>query len=140
MKRFMHYFIRFLCIGFICYLGSQYSISLKFIAQEKFYDKFFFMYSIAFPIIIGMLLKFPLLLKDIKQQKKWTFDWAKFLAIGIPTFLIVSFPAWIYTVWTYTSLGDYSVFMNLLNIATYTPFATIAGVVFGYCLLDVLKS
>lgn len=139
MKRFMYYFIWFLCIGFICYLGSQYYMSLKSIAQDKFDDKFFFVYSIAFPIIMGMLLKLPLLVKDIRRQKKWTFDWAKFLAIGVPTFFIGSSPAWIYTVWIYTPLVDYSAYMNLLNIVTYTPFATVAGVVFGYCLLDVLK-
>lgn len=139
MKRFTHYFVWFLCIGFICYLGNQYYLNLKYIAQEQFDDKLLFVYSTAFPIIIGMLLKLPLLVKDIKQQKQWTFDWPKFIAIGIPTFSIVSSPAWIYIIWTYTSLGDYSILMNVLNVVTYTPFATVAGVVFGYCLLDVLK-
>ncbi|WP_056832058.1 hypothetical protein [Psychrobacillus sp. FJAT-21963] len=89
MKRFMYYFVWVLFIGFICYLGSHYYMSLKSIAQETFDNKLFFIYSLVFPVIIGMLFKLPVLVKDIQQQKKWTFDWVKLLAIGAPTFFIV---------------------------------------------------
>ncbi|MCM3745187.1 hypothetical protein M3193_13690 [Sporosarcina luteola] len=139
MKRFMYYFVWVLFIGFICYLGSQYYMSLKFIAQETFDNKLFFMYSLVFPVIIGMLLKLPVLVKDIKQQKKWTFDWVKLLAIGAPTFFIVTSPVLIYLIWTYTSIGQHSIFQDYLIITISTPFTTAAGIVLGYCLLDILK-
>ncbi|MEK5068687.1 hypothetical protein [Sporosarcina sp. FSL K6-1508] len=49
-------------------------MSLKSVAQETLDNKLFFIYSLVFPVIIGMLLKLPVLAKDIKQQEKWTFD------------------------------------------------------------------
>ncbi len=139
MKRFMYYFVWVLFIGFICYLGSHYYMSLKSIAKETFDNKLFFIYSLIFPVIIGMLLKLPVLVKDIKQQKKWTFDWVKLLAIGTPTFFIVTSPVWIYLIWTYTSFGEHSIFTDLLRITSNTPFTTAAGIALGYCLLDILK-
>ena len=138
MKRFMYYFVWVLFIGFICYLGSQYHVSLKSISQETFDNKFF-IYSLVFPVIIGMLLKLPVLVKDIQQQKKWIIDWVKLLAIGAPTFFIVTSPVWIYLIWTYTSLGEHSIFTDFLRITISTPFTTAAGIVLGYCLLDILK-
>ncbi|WP_186673008.1 hypothetical protein [Sporosarcina sp. BP05] len=132
MKRFMYYFVWVFFIGFICYLGSLYYMSLKSIAQTTFDNKLFLIYSLVFPVIIGMLLKLPVLVKDIQQQKKWTFDWVKLLAIGAPTFFIVTSPIWIYT-----SFGEH--FSDYLRITISTPFATAAGIVLGYCLLDILK-
>ncbi|AOV07060.1 hypothetical protein [Sporosarcina ureilytica] len=139
MKRFMYYFVWVLFIGIISYLGSQYYLSLKSLAHGMFDSNLFIIYSLVFPVIIGMLLKLPGLIKDIKQQKKWTFDWVKLLAIGAPTFFIVTSPVWIYTIWTYTSLGKHSIFADFLRVTISTPFTTAAGIVLGYCLLDILK-
>jgi len=36
---------------------------------------------VVFPIIIGALLRLPC---EVKENKKWAFDWSKFIAIGLP--------------------------------------------------------
>jgi len=134
MKRFMYYFVWVLFIGFICYLGSQYYLNLKDLVQVTFHNTFFIIYSLVFPVMIGMLLKMPVLIKDIQQHRNWTFDWVKLLAVGAPAFFIVTYP-----IWTYTPFAEYLIFTDLFRIATSTPFTTVAGIVLGYCLLDILK-
>ncbi|WP_342598020.1 hypothetical protein MHB48_10360 [Psychrobacillus sp. FSL H8-0483] len=134
MKRFMYYFIWVLIIFIICYLGSQYYMRLKAIAESTFDYKGTLIFYFVFPILMGMLLKLPGLVKDIKQQKKWTFDWVKLLAIGTPTLYIATIP-----IWTYKSFGEHFLFADYFRITIFTPFITVAGIVLGYCLLDVLK-
>lgn len=97
-------------------------MSLKSIAQATFDNKLLFIYSLVFPVLIGMLFKLPVLLKDIQQQKKWTFDWVKLLAIGAPTFFIVTSP-----VWAYTSFGEHLIIADYLRKTISTPFT--AGIV-----------
>ncbi|MFF2755283.1 hypothetical protein ACFVR1_16205 [Psychrobacillus sp. NPDC058041] len=134
MKRFIYYFGWAIFIGFICYLGSMYYMSLKSYAEETFDYKRIFIFNLVFPIIIGMFFKLPTLVKDIQQQKKWTFDWVKLLAIGIPSLYIATSP-----IWTYTSFGEHFLFADYFRITISSPFTTAAGIVLGYCLLDILK-
>lgn len=101
LKRFIYYFSWVLVIVFICYLGSRYYLSLKAIAESTFDYKGIFIFNLIFPILMGMLLKFPGLIKDIQHQKKWTFDWVKLLAIGTPTLYIATIP-----IWSYSSFGQ----------------------------------
>ncbi|QFG00007.1 hypothetical protein PB01_14885 [Psychrobacillus glaciei] len=134
MKRFMYYFGWTIFIGFICYLSSVYYMNLKSNAEETFDYKRIFIFNFVFPIIIGMLFKLPALVKDIQQQKKWTFDWVKLLAIGTPSLYIATSP-----IWTYTSFGEQFLFADYVGMTISTPFTVAAGIVLGYCILDILK-
>lgn len=134
MKRFLNYFAWVLLIGFICYFGSRYYIDLKSNAKVTFNSNSVVIYKIMFTIFIGMLLKLPMLLKEIQLQKKWTFDWVKLLAIGIPSLYIITT-----SIWVNTSFGQRFLFGDSLRIIISTPFTTVAGIVLGYCLLDILK-
>lgn len=58
----------------------------------------------------------------------------KLLAIGAPTFFIVTSP-----VWAYTSFGEHLMIADYLRKTISTPFTTAAGIVLGYYLLDILK-
>lgn len=134
MKRFLYYIGWILLIGFLLYLGTKYYLFLKEEARTTFISDFFVMYNMVFTIIIGMLLKFPMLLQEIRLKKKWTFDWVKLLAFGIPTLYIVTIPFW-----ANSSFGQQFLFSNYSRIVIGTPMITVAGVVLGYCLLDILK-
>lgn len=134
MKRFLYYFSWVLLIGFICYLGSRYYINLKTNGEATFKSNGFIIYNIMFTIIIGMLLKLPVLLNEIQLQNKWTFDWVKLLALGIPTLYIITIP-----IWSNSSFGQRFLFGDYFRIINSTPFTTVAGIVLGYCLLDILK-
>jgi len=86
--------------------------------------------SIVFPFAVGILLRFPLLILEIKEKRKWTFDWQKFTAIAFPTLFII-------TVFILAHSGiQTSVNFILIGGAN---FISIAGIVLGYTLLDCLK-
>lgn len=80
-----------------------------------------------------MLLRLPKLIIEIRDKKKWSFDWIKVIIVGIPTLYIAMIP--LFTV----SYGMSLLFSNavmMLGDITYI----LAGVIFGYVLLDSLKS
>jgi len=92
------------------------------------------LFTTLFPIVIGLFLRLPKLIIEIKQKKQWRFDWIKFIAIGLPTFLVISL-----FILPFTSLGEGIIIVpEILWIASPT-FQIIAGIVFGYILLDCLK-
>ncbi len=51
---------------------------------------------ILYPIIIGILIGLPNLIGEMKKQGSWQWDWIKFLAIGIPAFIVGVYPALYY--------------------------------------------
>ena len=83
---------------------------------------------------MGMLLRLPKLIIEIKDKKRWSIDWVKVLVIGIPSIYI----AMIRLLLLFMEIICYfSIEVMLLGDFTFTY---IAGVIFGYVLLDSLKS
>ncbi|WP_232828048.1 hypothetical protein [Paraliobacillus sp. X-1268] len=91
-------------------------------------------YATIFPIVIGLLLRLPKLIIEIKQNKQWTFDWIKFIAIGLPSFYIIAM-----SFLPFADLEAVSIKVPEMNMIDNPTFHIIAGVVFGYILLDSLK-
>ena len=132
MKRFSFYFVSTIVIGVILYLAMEYQQHLRVKAAETFNYKSLLMPLTIFPILFGLLLRSPKLILEIKEKKQWSFDWIKFVAIGIPSLYIAMMPIlMLFIGW------EYLLFSNIL--LRDTIFTTIAGIVFGYVLLDCLK-
>lgn len=94
------------------------------------------LFNSIYPFVIGIFLRLPKLIIEIKQQKQWTFDWVKFIAIGIPSLYIAMIP--ILSIYFGMNLLFTKEFLFLLlGSATFT---STAGIVFGYVLLDSLKN
>ena len=95
-------------------------------------------FSAIFPIVIGVLLRLPKLIIEIKEKKEWTFEWVKVIAIGIPTLYVVVSPILTLT----TTFGRHLYFTEVRmftgHLGSYTIITT-AGIVFGYVLIDSLK-
>ncbi|WP_232824170.1 MULTISPECIES: hypothetical protein [Paraliobacillus] len=91
-------------------------------------------YATIFPVVIGLLLRLPKLIIEIKQNKQWTFDWIKFIAIGLPSFYIIAM-----SFLPFADLEAVSIKVPEMNMLDSPTFQIIAGVVFGYILLDSLK-
>ena len=89
------------------------------------------MFSVIFPIVMGALLRLPQFIIDIKGNKKWNFDWARFFGVGLPTLLIL-----IYYTLSFIGLIP-AIHLVLISGST---LATISGIVFGYILLDNLEN
>lgn len=89
------------------------------------------LFTAIFSVVMGGLLRFPQLVIEIKENKKWTFDWPKFIAVRLPTLLIL-----ILYIYSYTGMKPA---IHLIIIGDPT-LATFAGIVFGYTLLEGKKN
>lgn len=115
-------------IGFIIYWGMKYQSQLEETAKREFELFPVILFAAIFPIVIGLLLRLPKLIIEIKENKEWTFDWVRFVAIALPSLFIITmsiFP-YLYPITEIILIGGPTI-------------TTIAGIVFGYVLLDSVK-
>ncbi|SEQ87775.1 hypothetical protein SAMN05216232_3535 [Virgibacillus subterraneus] len=134
VKRFAVYFS--LTIGFLTLVFWGYKIPLN-IKEKLMFNaplELLTIYSIVLPILIGMILRLPTLIKEIKEKKKWAIDWVKLCAIGIPT-LYISQASFLYFYLPSVTLP----FSVMLVRNPDMPLTTISGMIFGYIVLDSLK-
>ena len=134
MNRFLFIFFSTVVIGSIFYLGLEYQMRLREESAIVFDIKPYIMFSTIFSIFMGMLLRLPKLIIEIKDKKKWSFDWMKVTIIGIPSLYIATIP--LVTI----NMGTNLLFSNTIMMLGDFTFTSIAGVILGYVLLDSLKS
>lgn len=121
-------------IGFIINWGMKYQSRLEEIAKMEFEQLPIIMFAAIFPIVIGLLLRLPKLIIEIKENKQWTFDWIRFIAIAIPSLYIITM-----SILPFSPLSKgYMPIPEIILIGGPTV-TTVAGIVFGYVLLDSLK-
>ncbi len=130
MKRFLYYFVWTIGIGVLIYWGMKIKFHLEDTAAMEFKYYPVIIFAIVFPFIIGLLLRLPKLIIEIRENRPWAFDWQKFIAIALPALFIV-----LIFISTYTGMVT---FVNFILIDG-ALFITIAGIVLGYSLLDCLK-
>lgn len=115
-------------------MGIKYQVQLEEEANET-YDLFpVVLYATIFPIFIGLFLRLPKLILEIKHKKKWTFDWIKFSAIALPCLYIITI-----TILAYSPLGGGFIKVPKIILIGSPTIQMIVGIVFGYALLDSLK-
>ncbi|MGM0865205.1 MAG: hypothetical protein ACQEWF_11075 [Bacillota bacterium] len=95
----------------------------------------FLIFASIFPIVIGLFLRLPKLIIEIKEKKQWSFDWIKISAIGIPSLYIAMIPILSLT----TNFGMNLLFAKELILLGDTTMTTTAGIISGYVILDSLK-
>lgn len=134
MKRFLFIFFSTAVIGFVFYFGMDYQMRLREKSAIIFDIKPYISFASFFSIFIGMLLRLPKLILEIRDKQRWSFDWMKIIVIGIPSLYIAMIPlfALVY--------GMNLWFSNVVMLLGDITFTTIAGVIFGYVLLDSLNS
>jgi hypothetical protein len=133
IKRFLFYFTSTVVIGIIFYVGMDYQVRVKEEATSTFNMEVYVIFATIFSIFIGCLLRLPKLIIEIKEEKRWSFDWIKVVAIGIPSLYITMIP---FLSFHWVDL----LFAKELMLLGDTVFTTTAGIVFGYVLFDSLKS
>ncbi|MFJ8260590.1 hypothetical protein ACIQ4I_01325 [Rummeliibacillus sp. NPDC094406] len=136
MKRFISYLMWVAIIGIGIYSGLRFRVYLGKEEEISYNDLPIMIFSFVFPIIIGILLRLPNFLIEKKGKKKWSFDWVKLIAIAFPVLYVALLPYLVYS-----SLGEELLFSKqvfLLGDTTIT-LTTVAGIVFGYVLLDSVK-
>jgi|SRR5699024_3730819 len=128
IKRFLYYFGWTIMIGFIIYWGMKYQSQLEETAKREFELFPVIIFAAIFPVVIGLLLRFPKLIIEIRENKQWTFDWVRFVAIALPSLFIITM-----------SILPYSYPITEIILIGGPTITTIAGIVFGYVLLDSVK-
>ncbi|ARF14774.1 hypothetical protein [Sporosarcina ureae] len=135
MRRFFYYFGWTMVIGIIIYIGAKYQFLLKQEYMKNYEALSFVLFSSIYPIGIGMLLKLPKLINEIIENRQWTFNWAKFMGIGLPSLGVLSI-----SILIFTPAGENIIpFVPEIMYSGNSTIQTIAGVVFGFILLDSVK-
>jgi hypothetical protein len=123
-------------IGIVFYFGMEYQAHLKSEARMTAEMVPLLIFETIFPIIIGMLLRVPKLIKEIMEKRLWTFDWVKIVAIGLPTLYITFLPLLSFT----TSFGMNLIFSyEILFLGEPAKTIMATGIIFGYVIIDSLK-
>ncbi|KPB05924.1 hypothetical protein AAV98_03050 [Bacillus sp. CHD6a] len=85
MGKFLMYFFWTVAIGFIIFSGSRYELQLMEKGQMNYNLWPAVIFATVFPVLIGILLRLPKLITEIKRDKAWSVNWIKLLAVGLPT-------------------------------------------------------
>ncbi|MEG6522357.1 hypothetical protein [Desulfotomaculum sp. 1211_IL3151] len=92
-------------------------------------------FIMIWPLVVGAYLALPHLIKHIRQQGRWYYDWVKLLAVGLPALYIALFKAFYFffhlTHWMPSRI-------QVLLVNSYFS-QTVAGLVFGYVLISSLE-
>ena len=93
------------------------------------------LYIALFPVIIGLLLRTPKFILQMKESKAWTFDWIIFAAIGLPALYLV-----LMTFLPFFPIGEGWLPVHMFLYINGSTVSTIAGLVLGYVVLDSFKN
>lgn len=135
MKRFSYYFIWTLAIGFILYAGMQLQSEIAERSQTTYQLFPLYLYIALFPVFIGILIRTPVFLLQLKERESWSFDWIKFAAIGMPALYLV-----VMSFLPFSGVGQGWLPVPQILLIGGTTIPTIAGVVFGYMVLESFVS
>ncbi|WP_102027685.1 hypothetical protein [Salirhabdus sp. Marseille-P4669] len=136
MQRFVYYAGWIVFIGLVLYFGLSYQNLLKQESTITFDMRPFLFFTCFFPVFVGILLKLPSLIRELKAGGKWHYDWVKALTIGLPAFYVTILPILTYL----TSFGmKLPLAKEIMTMVSTESVITISGLVLGYLLLDCLK-
>lgn len=134
MKRFLQYFIWTVIIGIVLYVGNRIQLNLHELSQQTYEIMPYLIFMIFFPIFIGMLLRLPMLIKEIKAEKKWKINWPKLIVIGFPLLYIT-----VGQLLMFTTFGNVLPFSMAVSLLLGSNIGVMTGLIFGYILLDSIK-
>lgn len=107
----LRYLLYLFGYGVLLLIGFNIESKLQVQAEKSFYLTPVFYYSILFPVLFGALIAIPFSRFSLHTKRAWKFNWRKFLVFGIPSLLVLLFPAYYFTL---LSWGDFMGFANIL--------------------------
>ncbi|WP_024983144.1 hypothetical protein [Brevibacillus borstelensis] len=80
-------FVSYLAYSIFCGILILQMLRVQVLLQEQVRVTFksmpLLVYSAFFPVIIGILLGIPGFVRTCRQPAAWSFDWVKFIAVGV---------------------------------------------------------
>ena len=95
----------------------------------------YLLYVIFFPIVFGLLLRLPKLIQELREKQRISYDWIKLVGINTPILLFLLIPVINNT----SEVLPYFLIQPLMKVDNIL-FMSIAGIVFGYVILDCIKT
>jgi len=137
--RFISYFGYAVFIGYIMLWGSSIQHRLRHITATTFNSVPELLFTVAFPLLMGILIALPRFIANAKNKGEWKIDWAKLLGVGLPAFYIATYPI-IYFVVLPRTLGNamFSSYTHFIALNMSYMLHTVSGVVLGYLILSVI--
>lgn len=133
LKRFLTYFAWTIGIGLLLYQGVYLQYYFKQMINITYNQLYWYFGVLPFPIIVGMLLKLPSTWED-RGNTKWGLDWIKLTAVGIPCAYV-----WLAFLWMRIPGGEHLPFLDSATLPIVPVLTGVAGIVFGYILLDCIR-
>lgn len=90
MKEFAKYLLWTLGMGVVLYTGyliHDHQQERVIVEGNPFV---LWQFTIFFPVLIGMLLGLPKLIRNFQSRERWRVHWGKLLGAGLPAFLIIA--------------------------------------------------
>jgi len=135
VRSFLYYIIWTIILGVIFYFGTMFHLNLKASMRYDANHIPYLLYVILFPIVVGMLLRLPKTIHVLRGNQRKSYDWIKLLAINIPIILFIFIPI----INSTSEILPYFLIQPLM-IVDNILLMTIAGIVFGYVILDCIKT
>ncbi|AQQ53106.1 hypothetical protein [Planococcus lenghuensis] len=134
MKRFLYYLVWLIIISAVLVVGLQYQTRLQEEAEATYHLIPVVQFMSVFPIVIGVFLRLPTFVLQVRAGTPWAVDWLKLVVIALPAGYIALLPILYFATETVLPLATIVMTMESQTL-TIT-----AGIIFGYVLLDSLKS
>jgi hypothetical protein len=134
MKRILTSLFWSFMILLLLYLGVVLQARFKEYQEMDFNPKPYIIFTVAYPILMGMVIRLPQLITGIMKKKRWCVDWIKLCVIGLPSLYIAISPLSFFI--------NIPIFnLNLVNnmFSAGITVMTVAGVISGYIILDSIK-
>lgn len=132
MKRGILDFVIVVTFGILLYYGTLYQEHLRKLSGVTFNIYPFLIFTVLFPIFIGVLLISPNIKRKIKSEGKLAVDKYKLIFMGIPTLYASLMPLFYFSsIAQYMPLGYY--------IQEYSIVSFAAGVALPYIIITSIK-
>jgi hypothetical protein len=139
-KKLISYLVYVTILLVIIYAGLKTQHNLLEKGQNNFKLRPFYIYQSVFPLILGIFLGIPYLIRSFLSEGRWSLAWLRVLILGLPFLYLAILPV-LY------SLGAVSVRLPFSNYAmggyfgpgTSGSFVTINGIIAGYILITSIE-
>lgn len=120
------YLLYIIVFGYMVIKADDYRRYLKDLYSSSYDGTSLWLFSSIFPILVGILMALPHLIRQDKHHGSWKLDWILLLTVGIPALAVAITPI--------TYLAELPRHWSLIGfIVGYHPsLVTVAGILFGF--------
>lgn len=128
--RIVGYFIYIVALGGFVIAAEKLRRYLDNLFSTTYDPTYYWTFIAIYPIVVGVLLALPHLVKLFGQEGSWKVDWIPLLLVGFPSLLVAITPI----LWLAEFAQNWK---TATLIFMYTPNLTfVAGILFGFVLVS----